>query len=113
MFTPNQQDVRRFFCTVHRKHLAGEVLTPIEAQAATWVAEHPEYHADLADEAAALARTYDGSDGRENPFLHLAMHLSVTEQTQGGTRQTAQSIRELALLAQELKDSVSRFRVAA
>lgn len=81
MFTPNQQDVRRFFCTVHRKHLAGEVLTPIEAQAATWVAEHPEYAADLADEAAALARTYDGSDGRENPFLHLAMHLSVTEQT--------------------------------
>jgi twitching motility protein PilJ len=39
--------------------------------------------------------------------------LSVTEDTRHGTRQTAQSISQLALLAQELKDSVSRFRVAA
>ncbi len=49
-----------------------------------------------------------------NGVAHNMQHiLSVTEQTQGGTRQTAQSIHELALLAQELKDSVSRFRVAA
>ncbi len=49
-----------------------------------------------------------------NGVAHNMQHiLSVTEHTQGGTRQTAQSIRELALLAQELKDSVSRFRVAA
>lgn len=39
--------------------------------------------------------------------------LSVTEHTQQGTRQTAQSISELATLAQELKDSVSRFRVVS
>jgi len=39
--------------------------------------------------------------------------LSVTEQTQQGTQQTAQSIRELSKLAEELKNSVSRFRVAA
>ncbi|WP_308621964.1 methyl-accepting chemotaxis protein [Massilia sp. Se16.2.3] len=38
--------------------------------------------------------------------------LSVTEHTQAGTRQTAQSIHQLAALAQELKNSVSRFRVA-
>nr|WP_312519344.1 methyl-accepting chemotaxis protein [Massilia sp.] len=39
--------------------------------------------------------------------------LAVTEHTQQGTRQTAQSIHELATLAQELKDSVSRFRVVS
>lgn len=39
--------------------------------------------------------------------------LSVTEHAQQGTRQTAQSIHELATLAQELKDSVSRFRVVS
>ena len=50
------------------------------------------------------------ADGVAHNMQHI---LSVTEHTQGGTRQTAQSIRELALLAQELKDSVSRFRVAA
>ena len=39
--------------------------------------------------------------------------LSVTEHTQDGTQQTAQSIRQLSLLAQELKNSVTRFRIAA
>ena len=38
--------------------------------------------------------------------------LEVTEQTQQGTQQTATSIRELSKLADELKDSVARFRVA-
>jgi len=37
--------------------------------------------------------------------------LTITEQTQDGTQQTAHSIRELSGLAQELKNSVSRFRV--
>lgn len=80
MFQPSQHDVRRFFCGVHAKQRSGGVLTPIEAQAATWVQAHPEYDADLADEAAALARDYAVDDGRTNPFLHLAMHLSITEQ---------------------------------
>ena len=39
--------------------------------------------------------------------------LSVTESTQDGTQQTANSIRQLTMLAQELKNSVSRFRVTA
>ncbi|MBA5688110.1 methyl-accepting chemotaxis protein [Rugamonas apoptosis] len=38
--------------------------------------------------------------------------LTVTEQTQDGTQQTAQSIHKLSVLAQELKNSVSRFRIA-
>ncbi len=37
--------------------------------------------------------------------------LAVTEQTSQGTRQTAQSIGQLATLARELKASVARFRV--
>lgn len=37
--------------------------------------------------------------------------LSATEQTHDGVQQTTQSIRELSGLAQELKNSVSRFRV--
>ena len=80
MFQPSQHDVRRFFCTVHRKLAGGEPLTPIEAQAAHWVEQHPEYHADFADLDAALAATYTVEDGRTNPFLHLSMHLSIAEQ---------------------------------
>lgn len=49
-----------------------------------------------------------------NSVAHNIQHiLAVTEQTQDGTQQTAHSISQLAMLAQELKNSVSRFRVAA
>lgn len=80
MFQPSQHDVRRFFCSAWRKQQAAAPLTPIEAIAADWIAEHPEYHADLADEEAAVAASYSVEDGRTNPFLHLAMHLSIAEQ---------------------------------
>ena len=80
MFQPSQHDVRRFFCETHRKQHAGEVLSPIETLAAGWIDEHPEYHAELADLDAALAASYTVEDGRTNPFLHLAMHLSISEQ---------------------------------
>jgi twitching motility protein PilJ len=49
-----------------------------------------------------------------NGVAHNMQHiLAITGQAQDGTQQTAQSIRELAMLAQELKNSVSRFRVSA
>jgi hypothetical protein len=82
MFTPSQHDVRRFFCEAWRKQRVGEVLAPLEALAADWIAEHPEYHADLADADAAVAASYTVEDGRSNPFLHLSMHLSISEQAQ-------------------------------
>ncbi|MDH4051981.1 MAG: DUF1841 family protein [Rubrivivax sp.] len=80
MFQPNQSDVRRFFCAALAKQRGGLPLTPMEVIAARWIDEHPEYHADLADEAAALAAVYTVEDGRTNPFLHLSMHLTIHEQ---------------------------------
>ena len=80
MFQPSQHDVRRFFCETWRKQRQGLPLTPMEAMAADWVTEHPEYHGDLADVDVAVAASYSVEDGRTNPFLHLAMHLSIAEQ---------------------------------
>jgi hypothetical protein len=80
MFNPSQEDVRRFFCAVSAKSAAGQPMDALETLAGQWVSEHPEYAGDLKDEQAALAAQYDGSDGRTNPFLHLAMHLSISEQ---------------------------------
>ncbi len=80
MFAPSQNDVRRFFCATHAKRRDGTPLTPMEALAADWIAEHPEYHAELDDVNAALAAVYDVETGRTNPFLHLSMHLTITEQ---------------------------------
>lgn len=80
MFTPSQHDVRRFFCETFRKHRGNEVLTPIEAIARDWVIQHPEYEQALADVEQALATDYSVERGQSNPFLHLAMHLSIAEQ---------------------------------
>lgn len=80
MFSPSPEEVRRFFCDVYAKSRAGAPMEALETLAAGWIDEHPEYHAELADADAAVARVYDGKDGRENPFLHLSMHLSISEQ---------------------------------
>jgi hypothetical protein len=80
MFNPSQQDVRRFFTGVRAKQRAGQPMDALETLAGQWLQEHPDYDPDLADTDAALQKIYDGSDGRANPFLHLAMHLSVSEQ---------------------------------
>jgi hypothetical protein len=80
MFSPSQHHVRRFFCEALRKQRAGEVMAPIEAIAADWISEHPEYQPVLSDLDGALAAVYDVGEGRTNPFLHLSMHLSISEQ---------------------------------
>ncbi len=80
MFAPSQNDVRRFFCETQRKRRERAPLTPMESIAADWIAEHPEYHAELDDLDAALAAVYDVESGRTNPFLHLSMHLTISEQ---------------------------------
>ncbi|MEJ6006839.1 DUF1841 family protein [Paucibacter sp. AS339] len=80
MFAPSQLEVRRFFCATYRKLQAGLPLIPMEAIAADWIAQHPEYHPELADEEAALAAVYSVEEGRTNPFLHLSMHLTISEQ---------------------------------
>jgi len=80
MFQPSQHDVRRFFCDLQRKIDEKSPLAPIEALAARWLDEHPEYREDLSDVDRALAAEYTVEQGRTNPFLHLSMHLTISEQ---------------------------------
>ena len=80
MFSPSQADVRRFFCSVYAKSKAGQALEAIETIASLWLDEHPEYHAEMADVDAALLAMQQAEDGTTNPFLHLSMHLSISEQ---------------------------------
>jgi hypothetical protein len=80
MFTPSQHDVREFFCTAQRKLREQLPLTPLEAIAADWISHHPEYAAELEDAEKARAAEYPVEAGRANPFLHLSMHLSISEQ---------------------------------
>ena len=80
MFNPSQADVRRFFCSVYEKSKSGQALEAIETIASQWLDEHPEYHLDMLDPEAAVARNYEAEAGKTNPFLHLSMHLSISEQ---------------------------------
>ena len=80
MFNPSQEDVRRFFCAVYAKSQNAQPMDAIETLAGQWIAEHPQYHADLGDEEAAISRVYAEGSGQTNPFLHLSMHLSISEQ---------------------------------
>ena len=80
MFNPSRDEVREFFFGVWKKHETKELMTPLEAQALDWVLEHPEYHALLAAPDKVKGRDYLPEFGEVNPFLHLSMHLSITEQ---------------------------------
>ncbi|HVC30912.1 MAG TPA: DUF1841 family protein, partial [Steroidobacteraceae bacterium] len=44
------------------------------------IAGHPEYIPLLESGPQALAADYTPEGGRENPFLHLGLHLAVREQ---------------------------------
>jgi len=80
MFSPTQADVRRFFCAVHAKSTQDQPMEAIETLAAQWIDEHPEYHSELGDVDVALARMGSTAPETDNPFLHLSMHLSISEQ---------------------------------
>jgi hypothetical protein len=59
---------------------ATQAMDPMQTIAGMWIEQHPEYAEDLSDANAALAQTHSPEQGRTNPFLHLSMHLSITEQ---------------------------------
>lgn len=80
LIQPSQADVRRFFCGVYAKARSGAPLEPMEMLVSQWIDEHPEYHATLADVDAALRDMAKVDPNAENPFLHLSMHLSISEQ---------------------------------
>ena len=80
MFNPSQEDVRRFFCSVYAKSHSAQPMDAMETLASQWIAEHPEYHADFQNLDAAIVRVYPEGNGQTNPFLHLSMHLSISEQ---------------------------------
>lgn len=80
MFNPSRDQARLFFIDAWQKHKDGQVLTPAETIAMGWMAQHPEFHAMLSDRERALAADFSPEAGQTNPFLHLSMHLAVSEQ---------------------------------
>ena len=75
----SRDQLRRLYRESWRKYRAGAPLEPLEAQIAAVIAEHTEY-IPLLESPQALAQDFTPEGGRENPFLHLGLHLAIREQ---------------------------------
>lgn len=80
MFNPSRDQVRQFFCTAWAKHQQGMKLEGAEIAAAELCARHSEYHALLSNPVMAQEQEWSPDDGQMNPFLHLSLHLAISEQ---------------------------------
>jgi hypothetical protein len=80
MFNPSRDQVRQFFFDVWAKYRAGQPLTGAEQPALEVVLAHPEYHALLDQPDRYIEREYLPESGETNPFLHLSIHLAISEQ---------------------------------
>ena len=79
---PSRTDMRRYFCEVYAKWRNGEPLDAMEALLSEWMREHPEYNAVLAQPHAPPGSVpHPDHADNANPFLHLSMHLALSEQS--------------------------------
>ena len=101
IYSSDRATLRRTFADAWRKRRDGSPLDPQEARIADVVAAHPEYHA-LLDDPRALDRDFTPEGGEANPFLHMAMHLTLGEQR--ATDRPPGVARELERLARRLGD---------
>ncbi len=76
----NRDQLRQMYWSAWRKYRAQEPLTPLEGQLAAVIAEHAEYVGWLETGQQALQTDFTPEGGRENPFLHLGLHLAIREQ---------------------------------
>ncbi|MCU7906676.1 MAG: DUF1841 family protein [Candidatus Thiodiazotropha sp. (ex Epidulcina cf. delphinae)] len=76
----DRNQLRQVFFDAWRKHRAGEAMEPLESMVSGVVAEHPEYHPMLSDREKALQQDFLPEGGESNPYLHMAMHISLLEQ---------------------------------
>jgi hypothetical protein len=76
----SREQMRRRYLEAWRKFSARAALEPLEAQIAAVIAEHPEYIGWLESGDAALLAQFTPEGGRENPFLHMGLHLAIREQ---------------------------------
>ncbi len=78
IFGQDRRELRQMYVDSWQKYCGGEVLSPLEAQIAAVINDHPEYQSMLTNENIDQAFTPDG--GASNPFLHMGLHLAIREQ---------------------------------
>lgn len=80
MFNPSQAEVRQFFFDVYAKAQNKEPLGALEKIAYSIIMQHPEYHIYLQQPEKYIEHQWIPELGETNPFLHLSIHMTITEQ---------------------------------
>ena len=80
MFNPSRDQARQFFFAAWKKFRERAALSDLEAIAIEHITRHPEYHAILDAPERYQEREWHPESGQTNPFLHLSMHLAISEQ---------------------------------
>ena len=79
-FGQNREQLRQFFIDTWHKYQAQLPLESLEQIVAGVIAQHPEYHVFLEKTGTALGRDYLPELDETNPFLHMGMHIALSEQ---------------------------------
>ena len=77
IFGQDRQELRRMYADAWQKHRDSLPLSPLEAQIADVMTQHPEYHDAITGD---LERDFSVEGGQTNPFLHMGLHLGIREQ---------------------------------
>ena len=78
IFGQDRRELRKTYADAWHKHVDGVPLSPLEAQIADVMTQHPEYvDAVTSDD---LSKDYMPESGQPNPFLHMGLHLGIREQ---------------------------------
>lgn len=78
IFGQDRRELRKMYADAWRKHLDGLPLSPLEAQIADVMTQHPEYQDAVTTDS--LDKDYTPEAGQTNPFLHMGLHLGIREQ---------------------------------
>jgi Domain of unknown function (DUF1841) len=78
IFGQDRNELRQMYIDAFQKARNGEPLSPLEAQLAAVIEDHPEYHRHLDPEA--LDHDFSPEGGQTNPFLHMGLHLALRDQ---------------------------------
>ena len=75
-----RDQLRQSYLDAWRKHLAGSLLSPLEAMIADVIGAHPESQPVVQNTGKALSIESDAAHATGNPFLHMGLHMAVREQ---------------------------------
>ena len=78
IFGQDRGELRRMYADAWQKRVEGLPMSPLEAQIAAVIEQHPEYEQAVTGDD--LDRDYTPEGGQTNPFLHMGLHLGIREQ---------------------------------